>query len=48
MQGGAPTAMRVATTCWNEGKAIEAMKIQYNKKKYIKKKKVTLSLIWGM
>ena len=24
MQGEAPTAMRVATTCRNEGKAIEA------------------------
>ena len=38
MQGEAPTAMRVATTCRNDGKAIESTKTQYNKKKYIKKK----------
>ena len=31
--------MRVATTCRNDGKAIEATKTQYNKKIFKKKKK---------
>ena len=39
MQGEAPTAMRVATTCRNDGKAIEATKTRYNKKIFKKKKK---------
>ena len=44
MQGEAPTAMRVATTCRNDGKAIEATKIQYNKKKIKKKSDFILNL----